>query len=92
MMHEDYLDYLHRSESTYSVGLAYLLKWFALFVVSAIYYLINFPPKRKIEKKITAEKVRGAEPVTAAGAAEDPFAKIRSKQKLDGRGDKILKN
>jgi|GEM_PF-3072039 len=45
LIHDDYLQYLSTVDDTQSVGITYLLKWCALSGISALYYMINFPPK-----------------------------------------------
>jgi|SRR5690554_193102 len=96
-VHEDYVNYAVTAEDRHYLWLSFVLKWVLLLTVTAVYYFYNMaglranrprPPK----PPTPSQKSSVASPKQVASLEADPFAEIRRKSQLQGRGDRLLEN
>ena len=85
--HSEYLEYATR-EGVDNVGSSFFIKWLALILGVAVYFLFHyFAPSRKDLKKKNKESIKV---MPLAEGEPDPFDEIRSKEKLRTRAEIVI--
>ncbi len=93
-LHGDYLDYVQRSGNpgaTAYVGVSFLIKW-GLILLVAIGYVAYVRGMVRKDRSVKHTGKPGSRAPTSEqpDAADDPFAHLRHKPRLQGRGDKLI--
>ncbi|MBX2846945.1 MAG: hypothetical protein KTR16_01395 [Acidiferrobacterales bacterium] len=86
--HSEYLDYATR-ENVDNVGVSFFIKWIALILGVAIYFLYHYlmPSRKDLKKKKSKDAIEIKAP---ADGEPDPFDQFRNKEKLRTRAEILI--
>jgi len=93
VLQAEYADYLDKSDHDGHLGFSYLLKWVITFAAVLVIYIIE---KLRVigSSKLFKPRPNPTTNLISEGGNtkhSDPFERIREKEKLEGRADKLLK-
>ena len=86
--HSEYLDYATR-EGVENVGSSFFIKWIALILGVAIYFLFHYltPSRKDLKNNKNKESIKV---MPLADGEPDPFDQIRNKEKLRTRAEIVI--
>ena len=86
--HSEYLDYATR-EGVENVGSSFFIKWIALILGVAIYFLFHYltPSRKDLKNNNNKESIKV---MPLADGEPDPFDQIRNKEKLRTRAEIVI--